>query len=74
MENILDLGSLSFYWRTSDNPKPYPGIPSHLPLRLGFDSTIQLIQHLPTPECIKALDDVYKLGFNIGYLQEEICL
>ena len=69
--NILKFDELHFYWRVSDKPEPYKEIPSFLPLDLGFDINLSLITQSPSENVLDALAKVYKLGYNIGYLQDD---
>ena len=66
----IDLGELSFYWRAADSSEPYAGVPTFLPYVLKYNEDIDLIEQQPQDIVKKALKDVYKLGYNIGYLQD----
>lgn len=66
---ILEISALPFYWRL----KSEKDLKSPVPERLNFQLEVGesgLVTQKRRPELLDALDTVYQLNYNIGYLQE----
>lgn len=61
--------NLPFYWRLTDSEKFDEGeIPSNLPFELEIENGLVRVRR--NVELINALEKVYSLDYNIGYIQE----
>lgn len=67
----LDLGLLSFYWRTlsKNQLNEASDISQFLPFTFGFEPEFNLITQRPYPQLFDILNQVYLRDSNIGSLQ-----
>ncbi len=61
--------SLPFYWRLKDSDAPSFGVPDRLPFEFEVNEDGLLIQSR-SEVTLNALEKVYSLDYNIGYIQE----
>jgi 2-polyprenyl-3-methyl-5-hydroxy-6-metoxy-1,4-benzoquinol methylase len=71
MDNRIDLGKLSFYWRMTDQPNvPKNPVPDFVDFSFEFMEKYQLIVQTRNPKTWEYLETIYKENYNVGYLQE----
>ncbi len=71
MENKIELGKLSFYWRMTEQPNvPKNCVPDFVDFSFEFIEKYQLIVQTRNPKTWDYLETIYKENYNVGYLQE----
>ncbi len=71
MEQQMDVGSLSFYWRMV-NPTAAPeasDLPEFLPFGFAYDRELRLVRQIRNDQVEAALRQTYLMNHNIGYMQ-----
>lgn len=70
MSNI-EIAHLPFYWRLVSRAEKSDGVVgSKYPFAFDFDRELGLVIQRRDPEVLAALERIYRLGHNIGYLQD----
>src|SRR5271166_4101785 len=67
----LDLGNLSFFWRTKQTLDDRSEIPAFLPFAFSYNEKLKLIRQTPNEQTNYWLKQVYLQESNIGYLQPD---
>ena len=71
MARQLDLGPMPFYWRMTDSPGlPSNPVPDLLPFIFEQALDGAWMRRTPDNTVETALDEVYRLSENVGYLQD----
>ncbi len=71
MNNELDLGKLSFYWRMTSKPNvPSNPVPDFVDFKFSFIEDLQLLIQTRNAQTWEYLETIYKENYNVGYLQE----
>lgn len=70
-DDCLEIYSMPFYWRLSDEPQSYPGIASRLPIRVTADADCDYLKFVPSSSEWAAMDMAYRQNANIGFLNPD---
>lgn len=71
MDNALNMGKLSFYWRMTDKPNyPKNPVPDFVDFSFDFIEEYQLLIQTRNKKTWEYLETIYRENYNVGYLQE----
>jgi 2-polyprenyl-3-methyl-5-hydroxy-6-metoxy-1,4-benzoquinol methylase len=70
-KNTLEIESMPFYWRLSDNNKATNNISQRLPIRINIDNKNDYLKYHPTNDELKIINIAYKENENIGFLKPD---